>query len=171
MTDFEGLIRQLSEAEVRFVLVGGFAATVLGSARVTVDLDVVYARTPDNLSRLSAALAPLSPYLRGAPAGLPFRLDVPTLTRGLNFTLTTAMGDLDLLGEVAGGGTYEQLLPHTRRIRVCGVAIDVVTLPQLIRLKRAAGRPRDLDALAELEALLEEIQQGHGARDPGSGDA
>lgn len=171
MTDFEGLIRRLSEAEVRFVLVGGFAATVLGSARVTVDLDVVYARTPENLSRLSAALAPLSPYLRGAPAGLPFRLDVPTLTRGLNFTLTTAMGDLDLLGEIAGGGTYEQLLPRTRRIRVCGVEIDVVTLPQLIRLKRAAGRPRDLDALAELEALLEEIQQGHGDRHPGGDDA
>ena len=171
MTDFEGLIRRLSEAEVRFVLVGGFAATVFGSARVTVDLDVVYARTPENLSRLSAALAPLSPYLRGAPAGLPFRLDVPTLTRGLNFTLTTAMGDLDLLGEIAGGGTYEQLLPHTRRIRVCGVEIDVVTLPQLIRLKRAAGRPRDLDALAELEALLEEIQQGHGDRHPGGNDA
>ncbi|HEY6361762.1 MAG TPA: hypothetical protein VIX63_11695 [Vicinamibacterales bacterium] len=171
MTDFEGLIRRLNEADVHFVLVGGFAATVLGSARVTVDLDVVYARTPENLSRLAAALAPVSPYLRGAPLGLPFRLDVQTLTRGLNFTLTTAMGDLDLLGEVAGGGTYEQLLPHTRRIRVCGVEIDVVTLPQLIRLKRAAGRPRDLAALAELEALLEEIQRGRGEAPAADGDA
>lgn len=66
------------------------------------------------------------------------------------------MGDLDLLGEVAGGGTYELLLPHTRRLRVFDVDIDVVTLPALIRLKRAAGRPKDLEVIAELEALLEE---------------
>lgn len=156
MTDFEGLIRRLRDADVRYVLVGGFAATVLGSPRITVDLDVVYGRDAENLDRLARALAPLSPYLRGAPPDLPFRLDVPTLTRGLNFTLTTAMGDLDLLGEVPGGGTYEQLLPNTRRIRIGDTEIDVVTLPQLIRLKRAAGRPKDLEALAELEILLEE---------------
>jgi len=156
MTDFEGLIRRLRDMDVRFVIVGGFAGVVLGSPRVTVDLDIVYARDADNLARLTLALEPLSPYLRGAPPGLPFRLDVPTLIRGLNFTLTTAMGDLDLLGEVAGGGTYEELLPHTRRIRVFETDIDVVTLSQLIRLKRAAGRPKDFEALAELQVLLEE---------------
>lgn len=156
MTDFEGLIQRLRGADVRFVLIGGFAGTVLGSPRITVDLDIVYARDADNLERLASALEPLSPYLRGAPAGLPFRLDVATLARGLNFTLTTAMGDLDLLGEVVGGGTYEQLLPHSIRVRVFDVDIDVVSLSQLIRLKRAAGRPKDLEALAELEALLEE---------------
>ena len=79
MTDFEGLLRRLRDADVRFVLVGGFAATVMGSPRVTVDLDVVYAREPDNLARLASALEPLSPYLRGAPPGLPFRLDAQTL--------------------------------------------------------------------------------------------
>jgi hypothetical protein len=156
MTEFEGLLRRLRAADVRFVLVGGFAGTILGSPRITVDLDVVYARDPDNLARLAAALAPLSPYLRGAPPGLPFRLDASTLARGLNFTLTTSMGDLDLLGEIAGGGTYEQLLAQTRRLRVLDVDVDVVTLQQLIRLKRAAGRPKDLEAIAELEALLEE---------------
>lgn len=158
MTDFEGLIRHLKAAGVDFVLVGGFAGTVLGSPRITIDLDISYSRSPDNLERLASALAPLSPYLRGAPPGLPFTLDVPTLARGLNFTLTTSLGDLDLLGEIAGGGTCEQLMPHTRRLRVAGTEIDVVTLPQLIRLKRAAGRPKDLEAIAELEALLEEEQ-------------
>jgi predicted nucleotidyltransferase len=155
MTDFEGLIRSLHGAGVRFILVGGFAGTVYGSSRVTLDLDVVYARDGDNLARLSQALAPLAPYLRGAPRGLPFELDVHTLARGLNFTLTTSMGDLDLLGEVTGGGRFEQLLAHTHRLHVAGTDIDVVTLPQLIRLKRAAGRPRDLEAIAELELLLE----------------
>jgi hypothetical protein len=160
MTDFEALIRRLGSADVRFVLIGGFAGTVLGSPRITVDLDIVYARDADNLARLAGALEPLSPYLRGAPPGLPFRLDPATLARGLNFTLTTSLGDLDLLGEVVGGGTYERLLPHTRRLRVFDADIDVVTLPQLIRLKRAAGRPKDLEAIAELEALLEEQRRG-----------
>lgn len=73
-------------------------------------------------------------------------LDAETLARGLNFTLTTTLGDLDLLGEVTGGGGYEDLLPHTRPIRVFDTEVVVVTLPQLIRLKRAAGRPRDLVA-------------------------
>ena len=134
----------------------GFAGTVLGSPRTTVDLDIVYARDDENLARLVDTLGSLSPRLRGAPDGLPFVLDIATLARGLNFTLTTTLGDLDLLGEVVGGGTYEALLPHTRRLSVFDTEMAVVTLPQLIRLKRAAGRPRDLAALAELEALLDE---------------
>ncbi len=159
MTDFEGLIRRLGAADVRFVVIGGFAGTVLGSPRTTVDLDIVYARDADNLDRLVGVLAPLAPRLRGAPDGLPFVFDVGTVARGLNFTLTTTLGDLDLLGEVVGGGTYEELLPHTRRLSVFDTDIAVVTLQQLIRLKRAAGRPRDLAALAELEALLEERRE------------
>jgi hypothetical protein len=155
MTDFGGLIRALAAGHVRFILVGGFAGTVLGSPRVTVDLDVVYARDRKNLESLAAALAPLRPYLRGAPPGLPFVFDADTLSRGLNFTLSTTRGDLDLLGEVAGGGTYERLLPQSAELTVLGTPIRVVTLPHLIRLKRAAGRPKDLAAIAELELLLE----------------
>ena len=127
---------------------------MLGSPRTTVDL--VYARDDRNLERLARALEPLSPYLRGAPPGLPFRLDVPTLERGLNFTLVTSLGDLDLIGDIAGGGTYEELRPYSERLRVLGVEVDVVTLRHLVRLKRAAGRPKDLEAIAELEALLDE---------------
>ena len=156
MTDFEALIRRLAGADVRFVLIGGFAGAVLGSPRTTIDLDVAYARDEENLDRLAAALEPLLPRLRGAPPGLPFVLDAATLARGLNFTLTTSLGDLDLLGDVTGGGGYEDLLPHTRRIRVFDTEVAVVTLPCLIRLKRASGRPKDLAAVAELEALLEE---------------
>lgn len=156
MTDFAGLIRCLNAAGVRYVVVGGFAAATRGSTRVTVDLDIVYARDADNLDGIVHALEPLSPYLRGAPRGLPFRLDVPTLQRGLNFTLTTSLGDLDLLGEVAGGGSYEALVGDTTTVRVFDADVRVVTLPQLIRLKRAAGRPRDLAVVAELEVLLEE---------------
>ena len=128
MTDFEGLIRRLGAADVRFVLIGGFAGTVLGSPRTTVDLDIVYARDDENLARLVDTLGSLSPRLRGAPDGLPFVLDVDTLARGLNFTLTTSLGDLDLLGEVVGGGTYEELLPHTLRLSVFDTEMAVVTV-------------------------------------------
>lgn len=75
MTDFRALLEALCEAEVRFVIVGGVAATLHGSARLTQDIDVVYARDSENLARIARALAPLRPYLRGAPSGLPFQLD------------------------------------------------------------------------------------------------
>lgn len=73
--------------------------------------------------------------------------------RGLNFTLTTDVGDLDLLGEVTGGGGYEELLPHSLPIRVFGVECRCLTLERLIEVKRAAGRPKDFEAIAELEAI------------------
>ena len=111
------------------------------------------------MSRLVAALAPYDPYLRGAPAGLPFSFDVPTLGQGLNFTLTTSVGDLDLLGEVTGGGRYADLLAHSQSIPLLGTTCQCVTLDGLIRLKRAAGRPKDLEAIAELEALRAESGQ------------
>jgi hypothetical protein len=154
MTDFEGLLRRLVEGGVEFVVIGGFAATAHGSADVTVYLDIVYARTPDNIRRLADSLAPLQPYLRGAPAGLPFRFDAATIGRGLNFTLTTLGGDLDVLGEATGGGTYVALYPHSEVRTLFGLNVRFVDLETLIRLKRAAGRPKDLERIAELEAIL-----------------
>jgi hypothetical protein len=92
--------------------------------------------------------------LRGAPPGLPFRFDRETVRQGLNFKLTTRAGDLDLLGEAAGGGNYQALLPHSE-VRDLGGGLECrfVTLDTLIRLERAAGRPKDLERIAELEAL------------------
>ncbi len=156
MTDFRVLIQALCESEVRFVLVGGVAATLHGSARLTQDVDIVYSRDADNLGRVARALAPLEPYLRGAPPGLPFQLDEQTLAGGLNFTLTTSAGDLDLLGEIAGGGGYDDLILHTIEVELFGARCRCLDLPTLIAAKIAAGRPRDLDAIAELRALLDE---------------
>ncbi len=160
MTSFGRLLCALAEARVDFIVVGGIAAGLHGAARSTYDLDVVYARDAQNLARLVGALGPLNPYLRGAPPGLPFRWDTDTLVRGLNFTLTTSAGDIDLLGEITGGGPYENLLPHTIDVEAFGITCRCVTLPKLIALKRAAGRPRDFDAIAELEVLLEEQRRG-----------
>lgn len=154
--DLVGLIRVLSGAGVEYIIVGGVAANLQGALRTTLDLDVVYRRSSENLARLVTALTPSQPYLRGAPDGLPFRFDVETLDRGLNFTLTTALGDVDILGEVTGGGTFDQLRPGAEVVALEGFECLVVSLRTLIDLKRAAGRGKDREALAELEALLEE---------------
>lgn len=156
MTDFATLFRTLGDQDVAYILVGGAAAAVHGSARLTLDVDVVYRRTPENLARLARALAPHAPRLRGAPPDLPFRWDAETLDRGLNFTLATRLGPIDLLGEIAGGGTYELLLPDSEEVTAFGVTCRCVTLERLIHLKRSAGRVKDLEVIAELETLREE---------------
>src|SRR5262252_2335553 len=120
MTDYENLLTLLERAGVEFVIVGGVAASAHGSARVTEDLDVVYSRSPQNIKRLVAALSAINPYLRGAPPGLPFQFDEKAIRHGLNFTLTTDLGSLDLLGEITGGGGYEELLPYSLKVCVFG---------------------------------------------------
>lgn len=155
MTDFKALIEALVDSGVEFILVGGLAAIAHGSARLTQDIDVVYARHPKNLKRLAEALAAHQPYLRGAPPGLPFRWDAATLLHGLNFTLETSLGDIDLLGEITGGGRYEDLLPQSIELTIFERPVRCLDLEKLIETKRAAGRPKDLEAIAELEALRE----------------
>lgn len=156
MTDFPGLLSALATSKVRFIVVGGAAATAHGAARLTQDLDIVYARDLENLERLATALAPLVPYLRGMPPGLPFTLDAAALRNGLNFTLTTTVGSIDLLGEIVGGGGFDALIDHCVDMTLFGHRCHVLDLETLIAVKRAAGRPKDIEAIAELEALLEE---------------
>jgi len=153
VTRFAELLRGLASAQVDFVLIGGVAAAAHGSSRVTQDLDIVYSRSAENLNRVVSALGSLKPYLRGAPAGLPFRLDAETLKAGLNFTLTTDLGWIDLLGEITGGGRYDDLAPHAIKVDVFGVTCRVLDLETLIQTKRAAGRPKDFEDLAELEII------------------
>jgi len=150
------MLAALTGAGVDYILVGGAAAIAHGSARLTQDVDIVYARAAVNLSKLVKALGPHTPYLRGAPPGLPFQFDEQTLRRGLNFMLTTSLGDIDLLGEITGGGGYEDLLPDSVVLEVFGLHCRGLSLDRLIEVKRAAGRPKDLEAIAELEAIREE---------------
>ncbi len=162
MIDIETAFRVLAQGGVEFIVVGGVAARAHGSARLTNDLDVVYRRTAENMARLAVALGPHSPYLRGAPPGLPFRWDAETLRRGLNFTLTTAFGDLDVLGEITGGGGFDALVARSRPVAVFGLDVRCLDLDCLIEVKRAAGRPKDLEVIAELEALREERDRSDG---------
>lgn len=158
MTDYGALLHLLTERDVEFIIVGGAAATAHGSARLTLDLDIVYKRSSINIARLVDALRPLQPYLRGAPLGLPFDWSAQTIEKGLNFALTTSLGALDLLGEIVGGGGYEQLSLETIKIEVAGVSCQCISLERLIHVKRAAGRPKDLEAIAELQQILSETE-------------
>jgi hypothetical protein len=147
VTDYTTLIPLLVENEIDFIIVGGAAATAHGSARLTLDLNIVYSRDNLNLERIVRALEPIQPYLRGAPPGLPFEWSVQTLKKGLNFTLITTLGALDLLGEIVGGGGYEEFKPETLRIQVAGVECRCLSLEKLIEVKRAAGRPGVFNAM------------------------
>ena len=154
---FRQLLETLSRAEVRFVVIGGVALVLRGSVRLTVDLDVCYARDAANLDRLAAALAPCHPRLRGAPDALPFLWDAQTLRSGLNFTLKTDLGDLDLLGEVTGIGGYDAVAAVASAQDVAGLRLNVLSLEGLARAKRAAGRAKDLLDLEEIAEIRRQM--------------
>lgn len=152
------LLRLLSDAEVEYILVGALAAAAHGATRLTEDLDVVYRRTPENVDRLYAAVDELHPRIRFDVPEAADEWNREDLHRGLNFVLMTDLGALDLLGHIIGGGGYEDLLPHTIVLDAFGIQLKCLNLQRIIDVKRAAGRPKDLAALDELEALREEQQ-------------
>jgi hypothetical protein len=146
----------LTRDKIGFVVIGGVAAAVHGSSRVTNDLDICYdAGNGSNVERLARRLAKWEAYPREVDKGLPFIMDERTLRDAPVMTLTTTEGDLDVMDRVAGVGDYDAVRQHSQRISALGVSFQVLDLPSLIKAKRAAGRPRDFDHLPELEALLE----------------
>lgn len=146
------ILRLLVENGVRFVLIGGLAGNVHGSNTATLDLGICYQRTPENIERLAKVLQGLRATLRGADAGLPFQVDARTIRNGLNFTFTTGYGDFDCLGE-AGGYSYDVLAPNATEGDIGGFTVVVAALDDLIRMKRAAGRLKDLVEIENLSKL------------------
>ena len=153
LLDMPGILRLLDAGQVEFVVVGGLAMISQGSAYITKDIDLCYARSNKNIVALAACCASIHPYLRGAPPGLPFTFDAATIQAGLNFTLTTDLGDIDFLGEVSGIGTYEKVLAMSEEKEIYDQKIRVLTLEGLIAAKKAAGRTKDKLHLLELEEL------------------
>jgi hypothetical protein len=157
--DPERIFETLRHHEVHYVLIGGWAARLLGSPTVTVDIDIAYARDQENLERLAQALRELGASPRGMDQILPFRLDARTLAAGGNFTFTTDAGDLDILTEPAGAPDYEALERTAQPMDLGGSQILVASIDDLIAMKRAAGRPKDRIELEVLGALREEIER------------
>lgn len=156
-------LETLVRHRVRFVVIGGFAGRLWGSTTVTNDLDICYAKDHKNLRALAAALTELEATLRGAPAELPFRPDAETLARGDHFTFQTSAGNLDCLGTPAGTRGFSDLIAGATPMKLDSVEVPVASVDDLIRLKRAAARPKDLVEVEILGALKEEMER----RDPG----
>lgn len=149
----------LLKHEVRFVLIGGFAGRLWGSNSITDDLDICYARDDKNLEALAAALRELDARLGGAPPDLPFILDARTLKAGDHFTFATRFGSLDCLGTPKGSGGYPDLMRGAKEMSIGPVRVFVAALEDVIQMKRAAGRPKDLVEVEILAALREEIER------------
>lgn len=160
----EETLRVLYDAGVEFVVIGGAAMSLQGSAHVTRDIDFCYSCSQRNIARLASALKPYKPRLREAPEDLPFRFDAETIARGQNFTLATDLGEIDFFAEVAGLGAFEEVKAASDLLMIDGVSYHVLSLSGIIRAKRAAGRPRDLYVLPELEAL-QELREKLGQKD------
>ena len=151
----EAAIQALVDAGVEFVIIGGWSAILNGSAYITNDLDICYARNPQNLRSIAQALAPYHPRLSDLPAGLPFVWDAATLRNGTVCTLNTDLGKVDLLAEVAGLGTYEEMTVGSVATEAFGRQVQILNIESLIKANRAAGTVKDLLILPELESLLE----------------
>lgn len=150
------LLERLAAAGVEFVLIGGVAARLHGSPTLTRDVDICHDATPENLERLSQVLRGLGARLRGVDDDVPFLLDPRALAAGANFTFATDAGDLDILAAPAGVSGYRELADHAVRLDLDGVVVRVADLGDLIRMKRAAARPKDLIEVEVLSALQEE---------------
>lgn len=145
---------------VDFVLIGGLAGVVHGSSYPTYDVDIAYARDPENLEKLAAALRELGAELRDAPAGLPFSLDAGTLRAGSHFTLATPHGSLDLLSDPDGAPAYAELKRAAGEpVAIEGVAIHVASLDHLIAMKERSGRTKDKLMATEYRVLSDEQQR------------
>lgn len=149
------LLEALTRHGVDFVLIGGLAGLVHGSAYPTFDLDIAYARDVANLERLARALDEIGVILRGAPADLPFQTDVRTLANGSNFTFDSRFGKFDIFGDVAGVGAYDDLRRQARIEEVAGFEIRVASLDHLIAMKRAANRTKDKLMVEEYIAIAD----------------
>jgi hypothetical protein len=145
---------------VRYVLIGGLAATVHGATRVTFDIDLVPDWTKANLERLASALREAEAKLVApeAPEPVAFPIDAPSLSQFEVSTWRTAYGDLDV---VVGTPTakrgvlasYRDLADRAAKREAFGVTILVASLDDVIESKQALARESDLVALPELHRL------------------
>ena len=150
---FEEILAALVAADIRFVVIGGVAATIQGSARFTNDIDFCYDASPDNIERLATRLAQWNAYLRGVERGLPFIMDAKAFRITPVMTLTTDVGDIDVMDFVPGVGDYAAAFKGSEAVEIGDVEFRSLNLDALIASKRAVRRPKDLEQLIELEAM------------------
>jgi hypothetical protein len=147
------ILRRLTIRGVDFVVIGGIAAVLHGSAQATYDLDICYATDAGNLAALADVLTDLGARLKGIDEPLPFVSDATTLRRIELLTMVTSEGELDVISRPAGSPGYETLRRHAERFDLGGFSVLVASINDLIAMKAEAGRQKDLAAIEELEAI------------------
>ncbi len=151
------LLRRLTDRRVDFVIVGGVACVMHGCSLVTEDVDVCAPFTETDMQALLDALHGLHPRWRMTPARPPLGQTAQQLATHQNLYLVTDLGILDVLGEISGVGDFAQVNRHAIETHFGDVRCRVLDLPALIRAKRALGRPTDIRAAIELEAIRDRI--------------
>lgn len=151
--DVEAILERLTARGVDFVVIGGIAAVLQGSPRLTQDLDICFATDDANLEALGQALIDLDARLWGVTDDVPFVPDAATLRRMEILTLATGAGKLDLLARPSGAAPYKALRGRAERLSVGAFSVLVASLEDLIEMKRSAGRPKDVADVAELDAI------------------
>jgi hypothetical protein len=149
----EEMLRRLTAGGVDFVVIGGIALVLLGSPRMTRDLDIVFAPDDGNLDALGRVLVDLRATLRGVEEGVPFVPDGATLSNVQLLTLTTSAGWFDVHGSVDGAPPYPQLRRNAERCDLGDFSVLVASPDDMIAMKRAAGRPQDLIDVETLAAI------------------
>jgi len=155
--DFLEILRILTRHQVEFITVGGLAAVFNGAPIITVDVDILHRRTPENVERLLAALRELGAVFRNDPRNLapgPSHLVGPG-----HQLLRTKHGDLDVLGTIDDSVVYDDVLGDTIEVELAEIRVLALTLARVIHAKEFAGRPKDVAVLPVLRATLGEIRK------------
>ena len=155
MPDLESLLGRVIQAQVEFVVVGGFAAVAHGVSLPTQDIDVCCRFTPENLLELQGAIADLHPVHRMVPSRPSLSLTAEACADLRNLYLDTDWGQLDCLGEVLGVGDYQAVVAQSVPVELAGGVCRILSIDALIRAKEAMGRQRDREAALQLRAIRE----------------
>jgi hypothetical protein len=157
--DFLNLLERLAQTGVDFVIVGGFAGVVHGCTYVTQDIDVCCDFSVENLLRLQQALSELHPVHRMTPGRKKLELTKDNCSTFHNLYLDTDIGQLDCLSFIDGVGDFERLKKASVLVKVEDIQIKVLSLDALIESKKALNRPRDKEAVLQLEAIKKSDEQ------------
>ena len=151
--DFFNLFERLAKGGVDFVIVGGFAGVVHGCTYVTQDIDICCDFSPANLLKLQGAVSDLHPVHRMTPNRKKLKLTQKTCGQLKNLYLDTDIGQLDCMSFIDGVGDYEKVKRASELVKVEDVQLRVLSVGALIKAKNAMNRPRDKQAVLELEAV------------------
>jgi len=155
MNSLSQLLQRLADSRVDFVVVGGFAGVLHGSAIVTRDLDICAVLTPENVERLRDTLRDLNPLHRMTPQRLSF-LNVPKPGESVkNLYLQTDWGIVDILSSISGLGDFASIKANSETFEISGRTCRVISLPDLVLAKEYMGREKDILAAKELRAIAE----------------